>query len=281
MKTISKFTYQILFFLVLNSCSYNQNKFETTPNTTESYRPMFTDTFLVLKIEYAYNENDTDTLDYFFSIWNKTIPPNNSTLINQNDTIKAVYESFNAFYQPLHLLSLGRWEWGNHLNKNAKYVAVQNQIYYAIIPYENLEDEEIDYDYSKIIRDSIMDFRPPLALSHKKILYLTPEYNTTLNKFLGTESTELGDPSIMTPSRPKGESEKRYNLIRSYIPIVHGHWGGYWHLNTHPDVFAIIFNKDLTSAKFIFRVGYQGGEAIFIKKRNKWTKKYSRETWIE
>ena len=46
------------------------------------------------------------------------------------------------------------------------------------------------------------------------------------------------------------------------------HWGGYWHLETHPDIGGIIFNKTLTKAKIDFRVGYQDGKAILERNGN-------------
>ena len=85
----------------------------------------------------------------------------------------------------------------------------------------------------------------------------------------------------MNPSRPAGESEKRYKAIRTFIPVLHGHWGGYWHLETHPSVFFIVFNKSLTTARFDFRIGYQGGEATLVKNSKGWTIKKSEATWIE
>jgi len=85
----------------------------------------------------------------------------------------------------------------------------------------------------------------------------------------------------MSPYQTIEESEKKYNILRSYIPILHGHWGGYWHIVTHPDVSIIIFNKTLTKARVDFSFGYQGGETILEKEGDDWVIKESKETWIE
>jgi hypothetical protein len=63
--------------------------------------------------------------------------------------------------------------------------------------------------------------------------------------------------------------------------VLHGHWGGYWHIATHPDVSNIIFNHSFTKAQIVFRVGYQGGEAMAEKHDDQWIITNSKTTWIE
>ena len=92
---------------------------------------------------------------------------------------------------------------------------------------------------------------------------------------------EFGTNNIMSPSLPEGESEERYNFLKEYIHILHGHWGGYWHLETHPEVNLILINNKLTRAKVYFRYGYQGGETLLEKENGEWTVKDSKATWIE
>ncbi len=244
---------------------------------TDSYEPTYSTTILKDKLEIAFKQISTDTLGHIFLEWNEKIKPNTTEFIEQNDTIKAVFDVYKEFYKPLDLLKLGDWEWGNNLNSNCKYVAVQNKIFYAVM----LPDSFDDFSWNTSHKDSINNFRPPLNIDNKRILYLTTEYEKALNQFLGTESTEMGTPNIMNPSRSDGESEKRFEKIRPFIPVLHGHWGGYWHLETHPVVGYILLDKTLTKAKIDFRVGYQGGETILEKQGNKWIIKKSNATWIE
>jgi hypothetical protein len=244
---------------------------------SDTYKPIYTDSILCNRLEYAYKQNSQDSLRLFFADWNQNIEPSSKDFIEQNDTIKAVYDSYKAFYNPLDLLKLGDWEWGNDLNSMCKYIVVQNKIFYAVCSSNNFND----FDWETSRKDSICNFRPPLQIEQSKVLYLTTEYKKSIYHFLGTESTKVGTPNLMSPSRSKGESEKRYKQIRSFIPILHGHWGGYWHLETHPYVFTILFNKDLKIAKFDYRVGYQGGEATLTKGTNGWTIQKSEATWIE
>jgi hypothetical protein len=243
----------------------------------DTYKPVYTIKYLNHQLEFAFKQVSVDPFGQIFLNWNKKIEANTKEFIEQNDTIKAVFAAYKEFYKPLDLLKLGDWEWGNKLNSECKYVVVQNKIFYAVMDSNSFDD----FNWRTSRKDSISNFRPPLNIDCKKVLYLTTEYDKSLNQFLGTASTKMGEPNIMNPSRPEGESKKRYDILRPFIPILHGHWGGYWHLETHPDVDYILFNKELTVAHIDFRVGYQGGEATLTKSKNVWTIKESKATWIE
>ncbi|MDL2227912.1 hypothetical protein LJC25_02345 [Bacteroidales bacterium OttesenSCG-928-K03] len=210
------------------------------------------------KLETAFQSSSTSNLEQFFINWNKTISSNTV----QNDFVETIYEVYKEFYSPFDLTKLGDWEWGNSLNSNSKYAVVQNKIYYAIV-----EKDVFDTWNNLEELDSINDFRPTLNLEKSEILYLLPEYEKALNLFLGTETND--------------GNWKRYEFIRPYIPILHGHWGGYWHLSTHPEVSLILLDTSKSVAKILFRVGYQGGETILEKNNNKWIITESRATWIE
>jgi hypothetical protein len=54
-------------------------------------------------------------------------------------------------------------------------------------------------------------------------------------------------------------------------------WGGYWHLETYPEVALTSFDR----ATIHFRVGYQGGEAKIVRQGNRWKLRRSKATWIE
>lgn len=268
-----------IFFLGLISCGQQRksNGIITNVKVDDTYKQAFTVTQLNDKLEHFFKQEQPDSFYDFFNDWNRNIQPNSDNFINQNDTINAVFSVYKEFYKPLDLLKLGKWEWGNKLNSESKYVVVRNKIFYSVLPNDNFDD----FSWKKSKRDSIVNFRPPINLDKNKVLYLTDEYAKSISIFLGTESTELGEGNIMSPSKAKGESFKRYEVLRTYIPILHGHDGGYWYLQTHPDINVIIFNKALTEAKIDFRVGYQGGEAMLERIENMWIIKESKATWIE
>lgn len=262
---------------VLCSCGLHSEQKKELKLVEDTYKPIYSTTYLNDKLEFAFKQGSLDSIGQIFLQWNVKIEPNTKEFIEQNDTIKAVYDVYKEFYKPLDLLKLGDWEGGNELNSECKYVVIQNAMFYAVMDSNSFNN----FNWRSSRKDSICNFRPPLNIDSKKVLYLTTEYDKTLNQFLGTKSTKFGEPNIMNTSRPTGDSEKRYEIIRPFIPILHGHWGGYWHLETHPDVAYILFNKDLTVARIDFRVGYQGGEATLIKGINGWTIAKSEATWIE
>ena len=232
---------------------------------------------LYQELETAYQVSSTDGLEKFFKEWNISVTSNTSN--NQDNVTKVINEIYKDFYKPLDLTSLGDWEWGNSLNSNSKYVAVQNRIDFAILDEELFDIYFYQGIYESIKFDSICDFRPPLTLEKGDVLYLTPEYQKALNMFLGTQSRD--ENGVLTPSMPKEDSDKRYAFIRPFIPILHGHRGGYWHLATHPEIMLLFVDTNHGAAKIFFRVGYMGGEATLKKKSNGWYIEESQATWIE
>jgi hypothetical protein len=236
--TTKKIISCIIFLIGFFSCSQSQvNNRIINKKVYDNYLPVKTTKQISDELELAFKRNQQDSLSQIFIDWNKNVKPNSDSFIYQNDTISAVFGVFKEFYKPLDLLKLGDWEWGNDLNSNSKYVVVQNKIFYTILADNKIDDQES----AKLKFDSIINFRPPINMENEKVLYLTKEYAKSINIFLGTESTKLGEGGIMNPSRPAGESEKRYLFLRHYIPILHGHWGGYWHISTHPEISYIIF----------------------------------------
>ena len=216
---------------------------------------------LCAELESAFQSSSTSASDRFFADWNTSVSSNTDS-IGQNDIIKTIYDVYREFYSPLDLLRLGDWEWGNGLNSNCKYVAVQNTIYYAVV-----EKEVFTTWYNIEKYDSINDFRPLLNLEKSKVLYLLPEYKQALNLFIGTQASE--------------NTQKRYEFIRPYIPILYAHEGGRWYLATHPEVNRMLLTPDKTAAKVFFRVGFQGGETTLEKNNTTWEITESRATWIE
>jgi len=238
------------------------------------------------ELETSYKQKSNSRLENFLNNWNYDLKSNYPNDKVPNDTIRVIYDIYKEFYKPLDLLKLGNWEWGNDLNSNSRFVLIQNKIYYNIVSLDNINNSENEYKFEikkeQILRkDSIIDFRPNLIFENHKVLFLTPEYKIALNNFLGNQSTKFGKPNIMSVSRPKKQSQKKYNFIRSYLPILHGHWGGYWNIETSPTIYGFYLNKNLDQAKILYVVGYQGGETYLVKENGKWIINESKATWIE
>ena len=231
-------------------CNYSCDK-EVTPDIKSAEE-------LSEELERAFQSSSSTDLDQFFAKWNTSLSSNTG----RNDVEKNIYEIYKEFYSPFDLTRLGDWEWGNSLNSNCKYAAVQNKIYYAVV-----EKEVFNTWYNIEKFDSISDFRPQLNLEKGKILYLLPEYEKALIMFVGTVASEGTDI--------------RSKFVRPYIPILYAHEGGRWFLATHPEINRILLTPDKTVAKLFFRVGFQGGETTLEKNNNMWKITDSRVTWIE
>lgn len=273
----ARFSSILILFISLISCGKTPNYKQSQGKVADSYKPIHNDTILSEKLELAYKLNSKDSLENFFSYWNQTIKSNDKSFIEQNDTIKAVFDAFKMFYKPLELLNLGTWICGYRFNTEFKYVVVQNNIDYSVIMSNNFKDIE----FKNISRETISNFRPPISLDSKNTLYLTSEYEIALYQFLGTDSNEVGSPKITTPSRTASEKQNRYNMIRTFIPVICDHWGLDWLLATRPYISLILFNKNLTIAKIYFSICYEWGEAILIKGFSGWIIKERHKTGIE
>ena len=84
----------------------------------------------------------------------------------------------------------------------------------------------------------------------------------------------------MNTAQARGESLKRLSYINEVTSIMTGHWGG-WLLTSHPHVSSVRFNRDLTKALVFYRIGYGGGEALFVRDQNKWNLESFQKTWVE
>ncbi len=244
----------------------------------ESHVPKHSTKELTLKLDSLYQNQDSLGLKNFFNEWTQDVKQNEVKYVRQNNRIKSVYDIYKTFYIPDSPFDLGDWE-AFHIPENSlEYYVIQNKIYYSILPDNNFD--KFNWQTHKI--DSINNFKPRLEnLGQKRTLYLTSEYSKAINVFLGSEYKDMGQDNIMNPALPEGESEKRYKFLEKHIHILHGHWGNYWHLETHPKVEVMVINNNLTKAVIYFRYGYQGGETVLEKKNKEWIIKSSKATWIE
>jgi hypothetical protein len=243
---------------------------------SDDYSPIFTDNQILDKLERYYKTNSSDSLLILIQDWNNLINPNSKEYSEQNDTIKNIYQLFNDMYKPF---SFGEFYPNSEYYLENEFFIIQNNIEYAVVSDKILrslvaivEANFSDTLYHKYKTNVLRNFRPNLKFNKSSYLYLTEEYESAINRFLGTGHTEVGDDNIMNTAYPKGETLKRYNFLSKYLYIVHGHWGGYWHIETFPIIYKIIFNDRFNNALVDFRFEI-GGTAIqykLIKKQGKW-----------
>lgn len=201
-------------------------------------------------LEKAYKDNNQSTLDSFFLCWHYNEPQiTESEFASLSDTIKAIYNIFEAFFTPD---DLDRITGGQHepFDTPFRYAVVQNSINYQI---------------DTIFKDSISDFRPHAKTTTVPVV-LTPYYYQILNDFLvNNDSTDLD----------------RVKFLKEKICFVHHHWVEEWHFASMPNIGGIRLDSSLTKAAVSFRVFYQFGVAELQKVNNTWTLLSSRLTAIE
>jgi len=233
------------------------------------------------KLKKAYEAKSQSQLESFLQQWQSESKPI-SFPDSLSDLQKDVYQIYEDFYNPFNLSRVGSGEWGDSLYAGIDYVIIQNQLLINWYKTDTLNFRFFENTDSLILsKEMIGNFRPDITFEQAKTLYLFPQYLKIINTFLRSKSYPLGFGGIMNPSRAKGESAERLQFLNEKLKIIHGHWGGYWHIETHPYVYSIEFNKDRTIASVNFRLGYQGGSATYIKKDGKWEMKQAGLTWIE
>lgn len=269
MRTIIKSLLGITIFGTI-SCgsSPKESKFEVVEDI---YKPVHTADQISDDLEFAYTHMEPVLIDNFFFEWQKNVKPNTIEFINQNETIAAIYSVFDTFYKPNDLLKIGSWACVDDINLNCEYIVIQNQIVYSVVNSNNIN--EVDLNFSK--KNLISNFRPQITSESKNVLYLTDEYEESINGFVGKKSTEPEEVVTMQDSVNKSNKEK-IELLKQYIPILNDYWGRTWQLETYPYVNRIIFNKSITKARVEFYVGFQNGQALLEKKGNKWVIKESK-----
>jgi hypothetical protein len=196
-------------------------------------------------------------LAYLLNWYSESNPISYEAYTQLSDTLKAIYEIYDAFYDPLNLDQFGTFgrppEFGSEMYHDLNYFIIQKEIYYTITP-------NIMGNHRKT------EFYPHINFD-QLALFLTEKRKNELNSFLDRE---------MHPN----DIQERYNFLNRHLRIFPGHWFG-WHFLTHPEVETIYFNPDLDSASVHFRIVFEGGEANYKRIGGKWELVESYLTWIE
>ncbi len=213
----------------------------------------------------TYYDSCFNCLENMLQEWNKKYSPQETIA----DSLQDIYDVYREFYSPWNLARISDSEFGPNIYNGVKYYIIQQSISY-------------NYDFRSYSGNyfTINDFRPVINNDTINILYAKKDYISALECFLGTGYLEFNEDN-MIPTLPYEEINRRHNFLNKYLTFFHGHWGNYWHMETHPEVGSISFNKTKDSALVNFRLGYQGGEAVLGKENNKWIVVDHYMTWIE
>jgi hypothetical protein len=222
---------------------------------------------ILTALENAYDNHSDTALQNILQDWSIENHAREVSSIT-NGTEKAIYEIYLEFYNPFNIERYGEHEWGNTMYEGYGYVIIQNSVFYLIA------DGEPDFED----RDTISDFMPPVTLDGKTIVYLSPNYREALDYFLNPDYDPAEEVMFESVSE---EGWDHYEFLVSALPILPGHWGAYWHYETHPYINYLVFDTSLTKAKIYFRIGYMFGEAEFEKNSSGWEMIQSDITGIE
>lgn len=142
-----------LQFLIIITLSYNL--FSCGPNSAKDIdtdRPG-SSSYITKKLESAFKQESPEAFGKIFKEWNEAIQPNTEGFIEQNDTIRAVFEVYRDFYTTP----------GSKREQNLEYTVVQNKITYVVTGPE-ADSGSVGFGSPAGIEHFIDDFRPPLNL---------------------------------------------------------------------------------------------------------------------
>ncbi|MDO8469795.1 MAG: hypothetical protein Q7S84_02105 [bacterium] len=225
------------------------------------------------QIVYATSDHEWN-FSGFLDRWGKEYAPRDTK--KESDTAGVVYGLYRQLFTPFDLKDKVSFNSDGAINDGYRNVVVPGSFMYYISENGKWDDRN---GATKFV---IKSFRPKLDFGDTvRVLYLTLKYDTLLKRFLGSKSTKFGSPGIMRPSRATGTSAEREALVKKFLPILHGHWGGYWHLMTMPTM-TFVFNPKFDRVEVHFRVGY-GGRIVSYEKGadRKWVSVGEHVEWVE
>ncbi len=244
-------------------------------------------------LEEAYKKDSESDLKQFLDYYSSKGRLRNQEYDQKPFFEKSAYDIYKLFYTPNDLSRFGRGEFGDSIYKDVKYFIVQNEIEVQFSNKEHLIDtitgkrlysiiDWIDYNIPSILSIfSIKSFYPDVESENCKIIYYSEDFKELIEKFLDKDFTIPSVYGLMSSSKTHFISEQRKEFLNKYIKIFGRAWEKGWHVETHPIVNFIVFNKNQTEAVIYFRLIYGGGEATFKYIDNKWVMLWSSLSWVE
>lgn len=230
---------------------------------------------ILSKLEIAYQADDLSKLKTILNKWHKEIQANTAEEITKNKKIKTIHDIYKAFRRPINH-SHNSINYKDNWPEKSNYIIIQTSLEYTILTNNNIAG----FKESSIKKyDTISNFRTNIKLGDKKILYLTPEYKRTLEKFI--EKDSLCSSISLKSLAANTTDESRTGFLEKYLPRIHSHFEYPWLFETNPIVERIVINKRLNKAIVYFRDGCEGGETTMKKVKGKWIIQKLEWTWID
>jgi hypothetical protein len=136
-----------------------------------------------------------------------------------------------VFYDPAEFYTIKDIKRKRLLQQFNHYCVIQNSIRYEVT--DEWEESDEDTDGSEL--KEITGFRPEVKMPSQQVLYLLPEYDTVLRRFL-TKAVVLWrgqKPKMFDNADSVKAGVERYDAIRSFIPSVERSRHSYWQLESY------------------------------------------------
>jgi hypothetical protein len=250
----------------------------------------------------AYKDRDNQSLDRFFMNWeseSKSI--DNLSYSHLSEIEKDIYDIFKNLYSLPQLKEVDGLNRLKPVDLNVKYFVVQDVIYYNV--FETLDKKELitkhlqekkmsDTAYATelmqclkdtaeisiprfysddmllIKKDSILNFRPRIFLKGTEILSLTEKYDVLIHDYFNKKDSIVGYDG-MKYRELKGDWEDRKKFIEGYIEVEP--WNrNLWIIESNPNCYRILFDKNRQTAMLHYRVDSSGGVILCKKINGSW-----------
>jgi len=230
-------------------------------------------------LDSAFSKRSYKSLAFFFDNWNKRVTPNNSVQKGEDSVVKAVYDVFRVFYDPAEFYTLNDIKRKRLLQQFKHYCIIQNSIRYEVTD----EWEEYGVVAARSELREIADFRPEVNMPSQQVLYLLPEYDTVLRRFLkkAVVLRRGQKPKMFDNADSVKAGVERYEAIRSFIPSVERRRHSYWQLESYPGVKFIRLIGKLTKAAVYCYLDWYGGVITLERKGSAWVFKEYKSSGIE
>ena len=256
--------FRCLFFLLLTlfccSCA----------PVPDAYQPRYSASQLLEQLEAA----DSLGIRTFCLNWQQDLPPSTPDFIQQNDTIRTLFDLYAQFralrvdtFPDEHLPT---WDWIRAFDQSRKYLLVPDHISYAILPDTSLEQEPAQSNCRKL-----EGFRPPFPQAQARVLYLSAAYRSALDTFLGRAGGVFYQPYQPSDSLHQ-RLEKHWTLLGHRVAIDRS-----FGLLRAPNIRRIDLNETLTRARLHYSDFGRGGVAHFERLDGRWQLKSLALSWIE
>jgi hypothetical protein len=219
---------------------------------------------LAAQLEDAYRSASDDQLAAFFRHWHESVQPTHLESV-QDPLERELYALYLAFFRPFNLDELmGQFlqdseETYNNRYDNAKYLVVPTKLRFRV---------------GNGSEDTLRDFRPDVQVPRIPVVFLTPEYQEALVRFLegrthvrDVDTANVSDDSL-------DDWFERFQFVNRQITIMPGHWDG-WDLLSYPIVILVELNDEMTEAYISWSEFSLFGMTVMHRESDRWVLKDS------